>query len=100
MNSSGVTANFGSAASAMLSAIARVHQEALLAAVLGDEGDAVPDAARAASRSPSRRSPTTIVAGVMAVEAEEDAGELGPPGAHQAEDAEHLAAVQGEARRP
>ena len=33
----------------------------------------------------------------LAIEAEEDAGKLRPPGAHQAEDAEHLAAVQGEA---
>ena len=44
MNSIGVTANFGNAASVMLSTICAVHEEALLAAVLGDEGDAVSDA--------------------------------------------------------
>ena len=49
-------ANFGRAASAMFSAIAHVHQQAFLAPVLGDEGDAAADAARAASRDrPARR---------------------------------------------
>ncbi len=40
------------------------------------------------------------LAGVEAVEAEEDARELGAARAHQAEEAEHLAAVQREARCP
>ena len=77
-----------------------VHQQPLLAAVLGDEGHAAADALRAASgrRSACRRrrcSPR-----VVPVEAEEDARELGAARAHQAEEAEDLAAVQAEARYP
>ncbi len=80
----------------MFSAMATFIKQAFFAPVLGDEGDAVPDAARAAMRSPSRRSPTTMSPESMRIEAEENAGQLRAAGAHQPEHAEHFAAVEVE----
>ena len=73
----------------------RVQQEAVLPAVLGDERQAAGD--RGARR---RRQPPTRhehLAAVERVEAEEGAQGLGAPGAHEAGEAEDLAAVEGEA---
>src|SRR5581483_1372373 len=76
-----------------------VHQEAFLASVLGDEGDAAADAgARRARRQPAALD--ADFAGLVTVEAEEDAGEFGAPGAHQSEDAEHFAAMERETHVP
>ena len=60
MNSAGVTANFGSAASVMLSTIAPFMRRPFLAAVLGDEGDAASDALSRRMAARPGRSPTTI----------------------------------------
>ena len=99
MNSIGVTANFGSAASVMLSTIApfmrrpssrrfSVTKAMPLRMLFRGEWPAIGPIA------------DDDLTGLVALEAEEDARKLGSPRAHQAEDTEHLAAVQAESSHP
>ena len=78
----------------MLSAIGDVHHQPFLAAVLGDEGHARARWRGAASCRVTGLPPMTSSPLIEAVEAEEDARELGAARAHQAEEADDLARAQ------
>ena len=68
----------------------RLHHEALLAPVLGDEGHAA-RGCFARGESSRRAVPSMTISPSSKVEAEQDPRELGPARAHQPEDAEDLA---------